>query len=155
MTWVSRPRPTVAGRLRATGSSLLNFSIWHGICLILTQSGCFYTLPFIEIEDNVRPEIVISSPAAGDTLVISSSTAMAWVAAADPDDASLRCQWFVDGFKDLGAGIPIVDDELPGCYIYVENDPDFDGRTLRCIIFDASQASDEIRWPIDVLEDGT
>ena len=133
---------------------ILRFSPWHGFCLILTQGGCFYTLPFVEIEDNVPPTITISSPAAGEPLVISSSAAMAWVAATDPDDSTLSCQWFVDGYKDLGAGIPIVDDDLPGCYIYVENDPDFDGRTLRCIILDASAAFDEIRWPIDVLEEG-
>lgn len=128
---------------------------WHGICLLLMQSGCFYTLPFVEVEDDVPPEITITSPSAGDTLVISGPTAMAFVSAVDPDDDALFCQWFIEGYQDLGAGTPISNGDQLGCYIYVNNDADYDGRTLRCIIFDDSHESDEVIWPIDVLEEGT
>lgn len=155
VTWLSRTPQGALRRASTPGRNYGGFSVWHGLCIILTQSGCFYTLPFIEVEDNVPPEIRITSPAAGDTLVISSTTAFAYVTAEDPDDDTLLCKWFVDGYEDLGSGKPIIDEDLPGCYINVNNDPLYDGRTLRCIIYDAAFDSDEITWPIDVLQEGT
>lgn len=122
---------------------------------MLMLTGCFYTLPFVEVKDDVAPEITITSPAEGDTLVISGPSAMAYVSAVDPDDETLACKWFVEGYEDLGAGEPIVSDEQLGCYINVSNDIDYDGRTLRCVIFDDSFESDEATWPIEVLEGGT
>ena len=130
---------------------------WYGPCsmllvtMLLLQSGCFFFLPITRAE-NVPPQIIHSSPGDGETLVIDLPEVVAFVEAEDDDGDSLFCEWSIDFIGELGPGTPLLNPDLQGCALTLDQDPEYDGRTLTCQVFDPSKDSDEISWPIEVVE---
>ncbi len=127
------------------------FRAWHVLCISIC-SGCIYWPPLI-MESNVPPEILASSPSAGDTIVLDRPK-KAWVQVYDEDDPleSLEYTWFLDDGSFLSY------DLLPkseGAIVDLPLDAELDGQTLHCVVRDAQRGSVEIEWPITVILEGT
>lgn len=117
--------------------------------MVFTLSGCYYTAPFIRVEDNVPPTIKASSPAAGEMILVTLPTAEVFVVAEDEDGDAIFCDWYMDLVGDLGPGLPLQNEQLKGCRFKLAQDSDYDQRTLHCAVWD-SQDFTEISWPVSV-----
>ena len=129
---------------------------WHVLCILPLGSGCFFFLPLDRVEENMPPEIIASSPAAGDPVELSLPINRVFVLVNEPDDDDIACQWSIDSVGDLGPGEPTQSDDIKGCQISLEQESDYDGRTLTVRVFDlpARDMADQ-SWEIVLPEEGT
>lgn len=124
--------------------------IWSTSCIPLASSGCFFFLPLEIEEDNVAPEIIISVPDDGDTLVMDRDPWLPYIIAEDEDGDPLVCEWYVDSFGQVGAGDAAVSDGRYGCTLSLQRLAGYDGHTLSVYVFDPTNDFDGRSWPIEV-----
>jgi hypothetical protein len=131
-------------------------SIWHVLCIFPFVSGCFYFLPLDRIEENMPPEILASSPAAGEPVVLSLPVNRVFVLIDEPDGDDIACQWSIDSVGDLGPGDPTQSEDIKGCQISLGQESDYNDRTLTVRVFDlpARDMTDQ-SWEIELPEEGT
>lgn len=156
MTAVSHPPlPSDAPGAESARSRRIHRS-WHVLCILPLLSGCFFFLPLERIEENMPPEILASSPAAGDPVVLSLPINRVFVLVDEPDGDDIACQWSIDSVGDLGPGEPTQSDDIKGCQISLGQESDYDGRTLTVRVFDlpARDLTDQ-SWEIMLDEEGT
>lgn len=117
--------------------------------MIVGLSGCYYTAPFIHVDDNVPPTIKASSPSDGETINLTLPTAEIFVVAEDEDGDAIFCDWYMDVVGELGPGEPLQNDQLKGCRITLVQKSDYDQLRLHCAVWD-SQDFSEVSWPVSV-----
>ena len=118
------------------------------------MTGCFYFLPFVEVEQNVPPTIEYSSPAAGDPLVFQTEQFIAFVVAEDENGAAdLTFLWSIDSFGVRADAVPVqAGANQIGSQLTLPRDADFDGHTLTVQVTDPSGETATMQWPIQVPE---
>lgn len=119
---------------------------WHGLCILLLLSGCYFPWPLIEEQSNVPPQIVSSSPGPEEDFVLAEPLGSAFVFASDENDLeALEFFWSVGG-ENLGQVTPIAGDAVRGSRVVVPFDRGYIGDTLRCQVFDGQAALAERSW---------
>ena len=124
--------------------------------IALLMSGCYYWRPILVVSPNTPPEILYSDPPFGDVMQLSLSTSnSAFVVVQDLDtDDNLRFQWYISGSVILGTGETLSQDGFEGSKLVFSNvEASWHNRTLTCIVFDSSNESATISWPIEILEE--
>lgn len=118
------------------------------------MTGCFYFLPFVEVEQNVPPTIEYSSPAAGDPLVFQTEQYIAFVVAEDENGvADLTFTWSIDSFGVQPDAVPVqAGKNQIGHQLTLPRDAAFDGHTLTVQVTDPSGETAMMQWPIQVPE---
>ncbi|MCK6502628.1 hypothetical protein L6R53_04405 [Myxococcota bacterium] len=122
--------------------------------ILPTAQGCFYFLPFIEVEQNVPPTIEYSSPGAGETLVFQTEQYVAFVVAEDLNGAGdLTFLWSIDSFGVRADAVPVQAGENQlGSQLTLARDVAFDGHVLTVQVTDPAGETAMLQWPIQVPE---
>jgi hypothetical protein len=115
-------------------------------------TGCYYWPDPLEQSLNTAPEIVSSDPPAGESFVIATSNATAFVVVEDDEDATaLEYIWTISSLGEQGTSQDMTGNTV-GSWLFLEADMLYDGRTLRVRVTDSMNAGTEMSWPIQVLE---
>ena len=138
-------------------------SIWNNncfkACMLIcstTIQGCSFWLPFIPISTNSPPEILHSDPPFGAAMKLSTTSPnIAFVVAQDQsEDDTLRFQWYISGSAFFGAGESLPPDGFIGSKIELNTiETTWHNRSLNCVVYDNFNASANISWPIEILEE--
>ena len=124
----------------------------HAICTTLLCTGCYYWPEPVELSLNTAPIIISSDPPEGETFVISTTTATAYVVVDDTEDTTgLEYIWTVSSLGEQGTSQDMTGNTV-GSWLFLEANMLFDGRLLRVRVTDTSNAGTEITWPIEVVE---
>lgn len=115
-------------------------------------SGCPFVLPFIPVEQNVPPTIIDSSPGEGEILVVENAEAKAFVIVTDPDDLDLTFVWEITREGIQPDAITSRSEDYLFSQLTVEQDPDYDQKTLSVTVYDPSGSFAERSWTIDIPE---
>ena len=120
------------------------------------MSGCYYWRPILVVSPNSPPEILHSDPPFGEVMQLrlsNSNSAFVVVHDIDADD-TLRFQWYISGSILLGTGETLSQEGFEGSKLVFNNvEESWHNRTLTCVVFDSSNASASISWPIEILEE--
>lgn len=124
---------------------------------MLLLNACYYWPPIISVEvENNPPDILHSDPAEGSPFRVttsSSHSAFIVVQDIDPNDA-LRFQWWISGIGILGPGEALLQNDFMGSKVELSNiEVSWHNRTLNCVVYDDDNASAEISWIIEILEE--
>ena len=121
--------------------------------MFMGLQGCFYWLPFVEVEPNMPPEITNSSPADGAPVIVNGDGATVFVVVQDENDPeNLVYIWSVEGLGQV-PHTPLVAGTLHGSSVELEARPEYDGRILDCWVYDSYGASSDREWSIEVPEE--
>jgi hypothetical protein len=114
--------------------------------------GCFFWLPFEEVQPNEPPIIEYSSPDEGDIFRIDTSQGgVAWISVYDPDeDDVMDYLWSINGLGPQGSAQTFVSGNFQGSSIQLPQTANMDGRVLTATVYDAAGASDRRHWTIEV-----
>ncbi len=152
MTRLSRFARGDGGRSVRLAVSPRALRAWIASCIPILASGCFFYLPLVEERMNQAPVIVSTNPEAGDTIVLSTETTLVWVLVDDEDDdpSELTYLWTMDGEWEMGPVTIINDDPVFGSVLELSREEQYDGRQLRCRVYDSGGGSTEVSWPVEV-----
>ena len=115
-------------------------------------TGCYYWPEPVEETLNTPPSIVSSDPPSGESFVISTTTATAFVVVEDDQDSnSLEYIWTVSSLGEQGTSQDMSGNTV-GSWLFLEANMLYDGRTLRVRVTDSLQTGTEMQWPIEVME---
>lgn len=128
---------------------------WHAACLFCAPSltGCPFVLDFIEVEQNVPPEIINSSPGEGEDLVFATSEYKAFVIVRDDTVDQLDFFWTIE--PDLGIqpnAVPVPGGENMASQLTLTRDEALNGKELVVTVYDPQGATAERAWTIVVPE---
>lgn len=135
------------------------FRLWYQSCIVLCMmmiSGCLYIPPTEPLEENSPPEFLHSDPPAGEILRLTlSASRNVFVVVQDLDlNDTLRFQWYISGIGILGPGESLLQDDFIGSKIELNNaDSSWHNRSLFCVVYDDSNATNSISWTIEILEE--
>ena len=116
--------------------------------------GCFFWLPFVPEAQNVAPTIERSDPPPGTPVVMNTETVVVFVVVEDDNDPeSLEYIWTVEGLGEQGVAQPINTGTVYGSRLTLQRNEVYDGRTLRCWVYDSFGESDDRDWIISVPEE--
>ena len=140
---------------RPDGSNVWFFNTlrsWHGLCICVLCTGCFFWPPFIEVQPNAPPVIEYSSPEADDVFRIDTRQGgVAWVSVYDDDEGDVMDYlWTINGLGPQGSATSFVSGNYQGSAITLPQDPIYHGRVLTCTVFDTAGASARRTWTIEV-----
>ena len=142
-------QPQASGRILSIFSCL---PLWHGLCISLCSTGCFFWPPFVEVHPNAPPVIEYSSPEADNVFRIDTSQGgVAWVSVYDDDEGDVMDYlWTINGLGPQGSATSFVSGNYQGSTITLPQDPIYHGRVLTCTVFDTAGASARRTWTIQV-----
>jgi hypothetical protein len=120
---------------------------WHAVCILPGLSGCYYTGPMPDWEENVPPRILASNPPDGEALVVGPDgrQVMVVVHDPDPDDVVTLTWWFTRDGR-----IPDATPFEGGSTVTLPWDPALDGQDLRCLAYDEAGHDLQLSWPLEV-----
>lgn len=115
--------------------------------------GCPFVLDFIEVEQNVAPQITQSSPGLDQPLEFSTEQYTAFVVVRDPDDTDLQFVWSIEPSKGVQSdAVPIRSGDLLGSQLTIIRDVELDEQRLVVTVYDPAGATDRREWDIVVPE---
>ena len=105
----------------------------------------------IEEQSNVAPTILQSSPDQGDTLVIDLDQFLAFVRVTDENDQdSLTYVWSIEPGGGTISHVLMSDENGSQSVVTLEKKSEYDGRILRCTVYDGYGESATRQWDIEV-----
>jgi hypothetical protein len=120
---------------------------WHVVCFLTGVSGCYYTGPMPDWEENVPPRVLASNPPDGESIVVGPDGRQVMVVAhdPDPDDVVTLTWWFTRDGR-----IPDATPFEGGSTVTLPWDPALDGQDLRCLVYDDAGHDLQLSWPLEV-----
>jgi hypothetical protein len=102
---------------------------------------------------NEPPEIISSDPDEGEPLVIDLPQIKVFVVVLDPNDGeALDYRWTVSGLDEVGTAEPFGGNNYHGSRLTLDQNPLYDGRSLRVQITDTYGDTTARDWEISVPE---
>ncbi len=140
-----RPRNAVLARW---------IGVWHAACFPLL-SGCFYLVPWEYAPENLPPEVVSMSPENDSPVILDSNVALI-VYVQDYEADVVTFTWTLSGEGYMGEASPIPtggeDRGFYGHQLPLADDPDYDGQSAFCDVWDGESEHVTIRWDLEVAE---
>lgn len=151
-------RPSWTGRGRNStgpldGGGRPTIRLWHVSCIGLLSTACIYPFPWRGAEQNLPPELLVSSDSPGTTIQVGPAGRTVWVAARDPDGDNISFAWYLSSSGPVYTAHPdnVFGEDGEASSLDLTPDTRLDGQTLTCTWWDAGtgQRSD-VSWTLEV-----
>lgn len=151
---MSCPAPAPPRHTRARTGWKRASDLWHAACFPLL-SGCFYLVPFEYAPENLPPEVVSMSPDNAAPVILDSDvTLLLFVQDGEADLVTFTWTMSEEGW--MGEATPVTtgreDEGYYGHQLPLVENPDYDGQTVFCDVWDGESQHVTVQWELEVAE---